>query len=67
MELAEGGKKVKEKKNRRKKEKKSLKKTELAKLYFKVGWHIRGTSSYSGAFFKGYIRSYCSIQKEHSL
>lgn len=42
-----GGKKRKERK-----EKKALKKTELAKLYFKVGWHIRGTSSYSSAFLR---------------
>ena len=34
------------------KKKKALKKTELAKLYFKVGWHIRGTSGYSSAFLR---------------
>ena len=36
----------------KKKEKKALKKTELAKLCFKVGWHIRGTGGYSSAFFR---------------
>lgn len=54
MELAEGGKKSQRRGEKRKKktEKKALKKTELAKLYFKVGWHIRGTNSYSSAFLR---------------
>lgn len=53
LKLAEGGKN--EPKGGRVgggEEKKVLKKTELAKLYFKVGWHIRGTSSYSSAFLR---------------
>lgn len=58
LELAEGARKKKRKakgggkKRKERKEKKALKKTELAKLYFKVGWHIRGTSSYSSAFLR---------------
>lgn len=51
-ELAEGGKKNKKAKGGGEKKKKALKKTELAKLYFKVGWHIRGTSSYTSAFLR---------------
>lgn len=54
LELAEGGKKKSQRREREEggSEKKALKKTELAKLYFKVGWHIRGMSSYSSAFLR---------------
>lgn len=48
---------------KKQKERAPLKTTQLAELYFKVGWHIRG--SYSWAFlFKGYIFSYSCFQKE---
>lgn len=58
--LAQGRKKVQRKRGK----KAALKKTELAKLCFKVGWHIRDTSSYSSAFLRDID---CSIQKKHSL
>lgn len=66
-ELAEGGKKNKKAKGGGEKKKKALKKTELAKLYFKVGWHIRGTSSYSSAFLRGYICARSAASKKSIL
>lgn len=61
------GQKSQREKEKKKKEKKSLKKTELAKLYFKVGWHIRGTSSYSCAFFLRDIYARTAASKKSIL